>query len=1198
MSKRLLQFLLVFSITFLAQHVQAQVEFVENKGQWDSRVQYRGDFSGGSFFLEKDGFTVAIHNIADLKLVSEQMHGHNINPSTTGQPTILNSHAYKVKFLGGRSYAQNVPDKIQSYYNNYFIGNDQSKWASDCKIAQAVSYQNIYPGVDVRYYSDAGKLKYDIIVHPGGDIDKIAMQYSGVDKLEVKNKELVIGTSVGPVKELYPYSYQVQENGKKQTVNCKYVVTNNIVRFKVTDYDPKSTIVIDPTLIFSSFSGSTAENWGFTATPGPDGSLYGAGIAFGSGFPVSAGAYQTTFGFGVNEDATNPNGYDIAVIKLSPNGANRLFATYIGGSRNEQPHSMICDAQGNLYIAGRSNSNNYPGAATRPSSRTDYDIVITKLNATGTAALGAISIGGDENDGVNIRGKYIKPFGVDATRRNYGDDARSEVILDGAGNVWLASCTQSSNFPTTVGAPQTVFGGGRQDGVILKFNSNLSSILFSTFFGESGDDACFALSQSPISGDMYVAGGTTGTVPGTKTGTIQPSSLGNVEGFITQIKNDGSAIVRTTYQGTSGNDLVYGIQFDKKGFVYIMGTTTGNWTIFNAVYNTPGSKQFISKLQPDLSAYQYSTTFGTVAASPNLSPVAFLVDRCENVYVSGWGGGINIDHGYPSVGTGGMPEVNPIAGIPTADGQDFYFFVLEKNAQSQLFGSHFGQNGSLGDHVDGGTSRFDANGIIYQAVCGCGTPSNPANRFPTTPGVWAGFNNTPGGDGCNLAVMKIEMNFAGIGASVKATIDGIIDTIGCVPLTVKFTDTLAKGKMYIWDYGDGTSKKDTTYAPNNTVAHTYTTVGSYWLTLVSVDSSTCNVADTAKIKVKVGNNNIDGDFSFFKLDSCNSLRYQFVNKTVATVPNYTNQTFLWDFGDKTPLVRTGFGPVIHTYASVGSYIVTLIVDDTTFCNAPDTAVKTLRISPNVQASFLTPSRGCIPYTPVFKNTSQGGTDWIWEFGNGDKSPDFEPIYTYNKTGTYNVRLIAIDTSTCNKRDTSAYFTITVYPVPTANFRWTPNPPVENSLTRFRNLSSGANRYLWKFGDEESSTAFEPTHQYNATGTFRATLYAYNVANCVDSFTQDIPILIVPLLDVPNAFTPGRFGENAVVKVKGFGIGKLTWKIFNRWGQVVFSTSDRNEGWDGTFKGALQPMDVYTYTLDVEFTDGQKLRKTGDISLLR
>ncbi len=1198
--KILLHFITILSAIFIVHHVSyGQVQFVQNKGQWDSKVQYRADFSTGSFFLEDQGFTVDLHNPADLKILSEQMHGHNANPATMGQPIVVNSHAYTVSFLGGKSFVQSTADKIQPYYNNYFSGNDKSKWAGGCKIAQAVSYQNIYPNVDVRYYSDGGKMKYDIIIHPGGDVDKIALQYRGIDKLEVLNKELLIKTSVGAIKELYPYSYQIGE-GKRNTVNCKYVVKNNIVRFKVTEYDPKSTLVIDPTLIFSTFTGSTAENWGYTATPGPDGSLFAGGIAFNTGYPISPGAYQTTYGGGVNEDGNG--GYDIAIMKFSPDGVNRVYATYLGGSRNEQPHSMICDAQGNLFVAGRSNSTNYPG--TLSGAGGGYDIVITKLNAAGSAILGSIKIGGSSNDGVNIRGKYLPPDGADATRRNYGDDARSEVILDNGGNILLASSTQSNDFPVTPGTPiQTNFGGGRQDGVILKLTPSLSTILFSTYFGGSGDDACFVLSQNPVTGKIYVAGGTTSNnLQGTNPLVMQATYQGGAtDGFITEIANDGSALIRTTYQGTGGNDLIYGIQFDKFGFPYIMGTTTGAWTVQvaqgqSSIFNNAGSKQFISKLDSNLSVYKYSTTFGTNAAVPNLSPIAFLVDRCQNVYVSGWGGGINIFKSYPSAGTSGMPEVNPLPGIPPADGQDLFFFVLEKDGKSQLFGTHFGQNGGFGDHVDGGTSRFDANGIIYQAVCGCG---DGGRLFFTTPGVWSGSNNTPNGDGCNEAAVKIEMNFAGIGASVKATINGVIDTIGCVPLTVRFTDTLAKGKMYIWDYGDQYDTRiDTTFAPNNSTSHTYTRVGQYRLMLVSIDSATCNISDTAYVIVKVGNNNIDADFSFFKLDSCNSLRYQFVNQTVATVPTYTSQSFLWDFGDNTPKVRAGFGPVIHTYASTGSYKVTLLVDDTTFCNAPDSAVKTLRISPNVKAIFSAPSRGCVPFTLKFKNLSLGGTDWIWDFGNGDGSTDFEPTYTYNSTGIYKVRLIAIDTSTCNKRDTSAYFTITIFAIPKAGFSWTPNPPQVNALTRFTNLSNNANRYLWNFGDGETSTEVNPSHQYNTTGTFRATLYAYNVANCVDSITQDVPILIVPLLDVPNAFTPGRFGENGIVKVKGFGIGIMNWKIYNRWGQVVFATTNRNEGWNGLFKGVLQPMDVYTYTLDVEFTDGQKLRKTGDISLLR
>jgi len=1217
-------FLLITAIFFVALTVNAQMEFIENKGQWDSKVKYRGDFTTGAFFLESKGFTVDLHNAADLQQLSEQQHGYIPASTSSGTGTSYNrasaipspntfpsttvhSHAYKVTFLGGNNNSEIVPDKIQSDYNNYFIGNDQTKWAANCKIYQAITYKNVYPNIDVRYYTEGNSLKYDLIVHPGGNPDAIAMRYDGVDKLEIKNKDLVIGTSVGEIKELYPYSYQFVA-GNKQTVECKYVLTNNMVRFKVQHYSPAETLIIDPQLIFSSYTGSPQDNWGYTATPGPDGSFFAGGIAFGSGYPVSLNAYQTTYGGGINEDQTGA--YDIAIFKFSSNGRQRSYATYIGGDRNEQPHSMICDPQGNLIVAGRTSSHNFPGTPTRPASTIDYDIFAIKLNAAGTGALGAVRIGGTANDGVNIRAKYAPDNGnpvADATRRNYGDDARSEVILDGAGNVYVASCTQSSDFPVTQNTPiQATFGRGRQDGVILKFTPNLNAVLFSTYFGGSGDDACFVMALSPTTGNLYVAGGTTSSdLPGDKTNVISSTyQSGESDGFVTEIMPDGSGIIKTTYAGTAGNDLVYGIQCDKFGFPYIMGTTTGNWKVVNAGYSNLGGKQFISKLQPDLSDYVYSTVFGTNSPVPNLSPIAFLVDRCQNVYVSGWGGGINNLKLYPSAGTFGLPLMNELTDpgtgkpITVADGQDFYFFVLKKDAQSQLFGSFFGRFGGVGDHVDGGTSRFDANGVIYQALCSC--EGGNGGPFPITANVWSSSNRS---NNCNEAAAKIEMNFAGVGASVKATIDGVVDTIGCVPLTITFTDTLAKGKMYIWNYGDPSSpKKDTTFAPDNTTSHTYNNVGSYRLMLVSIDSTTCNIADTAYITVKVGNNQVVPNFSFVKLDSCTSLRYRFDNLTTAPLPKYTNQTFIWDFGDGSPRIRSGFVSQIHTFPSTGSYNITLVVDDTTFCNSPDSLTKKLRINPNVKATFTTPTRGCVPYTPVFTNTSLGGTDWIWDFGDGTSSTDFEPVHTYNLVGSYDVRLIAKDTTTCNKIDTSAYFTITVYPIPTADFTWSPNPPIENTKTSFNNLSSGATRYLWDFGDGEGSTEVNPVHQFNKTATYHVALVAFNDADCSDTVVKDVPILIRPLLDVPNAFTPGRFSgnsyNNGIVKVEGFGIGKMKWIIRNRWGQVVFSTTNVKQGWDGTVKGVLQPTDVYVYTLDVEFTDGQKLVKTGDITLLR
>jgi gliding motility-associated-like protein len=198
-------------------------------------------------------------------------------------------------------------------------------------------------------------------------------------------------------------------------------------------------------------------------------------------------------------------------------------------------------------------------------------------------------------------------------------------------------------------------------------------------------------------------------------------------------------------------------------------------------------------------------------------------------------------------------------------------------------------------------------------------------------------------------------------------------------------------------------------------------------------------------------------------------------------------------------------------------------------------------------------------------------------------------------------LIANDPNTCNVTDTTTAV-ITVFPIPTANFTFSPDPPVENTATSFNNLSSpDATNFKWYFGDGDSliTTSRLPVkHQYNETGTFNACLVAINPAGCADTVCQDVRAVIVALVDVPNAFTPKSGDINSKVFVRGFGISKMRFIIWNRWGQRVFETNDRNIGWDGKFNGVIQPMDVYVYTLDVEFFDGTETTKKGDISLIR
>jgi len=1217
---------------------QNYLEFVENKGQWDKKILYLANTGIGSIALQADGYRVLLHNEYDLEKVNphphpgKHQHKTDIDKKTTSldpsrgggeggggsnENLVLRSHAYQVRFLNANPNPQIVPDKALPTYNNYFLGNDSTKWATNVKIYQGVTFKNVYPNIDIRYYASSGKLKYDLIVHPGGDINNVSLYFDGIDGLKIKEGKLSIKTSVLEVQEESPYTYQLLRNTRNE-IPCNFEVRGNIVRFKLNGtYNKDAMLVVDPSIVFYGYTGSTADNWGFTATYDGQGNFYGGGIVFRTGqFPTNNGAFQTTFQGGVTEGEIS--GTDIAIIKFDASGANRIYATYLGGAGNEQPHSLVADAAGNLFIAGRTSS-----AATYPVRGPGlygrggglFDIIISKLSANGSTLMSSVRIGGSGNDGVNVRPNYLSPTSAETTRRNYGDDARSEIILDAGGNPILASVTQSIDFPVTPGAFQTTPGPASstrfQDGVVLKLTPDLGTLLFSSYLGGNGDDAAFVVATHPQNGNIYVAGGTASTdFPGNKSGVLFATNQGNVDGFVSQISPDGTQLIRTSYFGTNGIDLIYGIQFDRFGFPYIMGTTTVAWPVINAPVNANGSqvsgKQFISKLRADLSGFIYSTNFGTTTGNtPNISPTAFLVDRCQNVYVSGWGG--TVLPGFPSAGTRGMITTGDQLKNGT-DGDDLYFYVLERDATRILFASFFGAttgaSGSPGgDHVDGGTSRFDANGTIYQSICSCkGNENNPAGYLRGTAGVWSPtnpLNPSSGSSGsCNLMAIKIAFNLAGVGAGISASINGMRDTAGCVPMTVQFSDTLAQGRAYYWNFNDGSPEVRTT---TPTIAHTFNTIGVYRVRLVSVDSTTCNQTDTAYLTLRVRGDEASLAFTSTKLPPCESLAFQFNNTSVAPAGKpFTNQSFRWDFGDGNTRIA-GPGVVTHTYAAGGTYDVKLVLIDTSYCNHPDSLVQQVRIAPNVDARFTTPAVGCAPYNAVFRNTSLAGQQFQWSFGDGTTSTATNPTHLYANPGTYTVRLIAIDNATCNITDT-AFQTITVSGSPTATFTYSPNPTEPNTAISFNNSSIGATSFKWLFGDGDSTLGNNidapVRHLYNQTGTYNACLIAFNAAGCSDTTCQSISVTVNVTANVPNAFSPNGDGNNDRIFVRGYGIGKMTWRIYNRWGVQVYVSNNPAEGWDGTYKGKLQPQEVYHYTLQIEFTNGDKISKKGDITLLR
>jgi gliding motility-associated-like protein len=1188
-----LYFFILSSFLSKANPSYNSIEFIENRGQWEGSFVYKALTSGSDVFLRKDGFTYLVGASSNSYKVHEYKHGR------LKEPQVLSYHAYTITFENAINPVITGSKEKPNYYN-YYLGNDPSKWKSAIHPALAIDYQHLYSGIDMHIATDeVGQMKYEFIVSPGSNPQQIQMKYNGQDGLSIKDGNLVIKTSVGEVMEMKPYVYQYL-NGERVEVNCKYKITGSTVSFIFPKgYDAGANLVIDPTVKFSTFTGSTADNWGFTATYDNQGNFYAGGFAHSVGYPVTPGAFQSTFGGG---STTTNSKYecDIAITKFDATGTQNLYSTYIGGADNDQPHSLVVDAANNLIIAGRTYSTNYPttAGAFRTANAGLCDIVVTKLNNTGTALIGSTYVGGNNDDGVNFDSDE---FILGNLKHNYGDDARSEVIIDNNNNVYVAACSKSSNFPTANASQGT--SGGAQDAVVFKLNPNLTQMIWGTYLGGSSDDAAYVLSLDKTQTHVFVGGGTGSPNFPTTGGTFKATFQGGIaDGYIVRYLNSGAYTrERITFLGQTNYDQCYGVQVDNDDNVYAMGQTVGGGFPIQvaptapSIYSNAGGSQFIIKLDKDLTTNIYSTVFGAGNSSHiDISPVAFLVDTCQNVYISGWGGTLGITTNGSS--TTGLPTTAPTAGqsplTNTTDGSDFYFFVLSKNGINLLFGGFFGRTSTdlgKGEHVDGGTSRFDKNGIIYQAICGgcAGNPGIPASSFPVTTG-----SGTPSSNNCNLAALKIEFNLGAVAAKAKAEPNAVL----CLGESINFSNSSSNATSYEWDFGDG-SPIDNQQVPN---PHTYTSIGTYSVRLIAINPNACKVRDTVILVVSVDTNTIKAGFNAIKIDSCGPYTAKIVNTSkFSKTPAST--TFTWDFGDgKT---ATGANPPVHSYNDTGTYTITVVMTDTTACNSPDTISKKVHYSNIFVKSDFDAPDACERTEISFSNSSKNALTYFWYFGDKDTSSKQNPLHTYDTAGQYTVRMYAFNPETCNRID-STIKVINIKPTPVAEFDFSPNPSERNKETTFTNKSSGATAgYLWDFGDKIGSEETNPIHLYKRTGNYTVCLVAKNTEGCADTACKTVEAIIQPLAELPSGFSPNGDGKNDVFYVRGAGIEKFNLKVYNRWGQLIFEVTDGQAndpkyGWDGSYKGKQQEMEVYAWVLSGSFTDETTFYRKGNVTLLR
>ncbi len=1181
---------LTVSIISFSQVQKASFDFNENKGQLNKVVKYHCKLHIGDIYFKDNQFSFDLFSAEELDVFYSHKHHKGNDTEDHEDSQILNKHVYNMKFLGANSNNTIVTSKKNKYYRNYYQGNNPDRWASNVQSYQKIGYQNIYNGIDINIYSTNNHLKYDFVVAVGAETDDIKVEYEGVKNLKLENGGLEIILSNGVVRELKPYAYQIIDD-KQHEVVCEFVIEDNILSYNFPyGYDSGKKLVIDPTLVFATLTGSPTDNWGFTATYDDAGNFYAGGIALGNGtgpnfgltanYPVTGGAYQTTFaGF-----------VDVAISKFSTNGSALIYSTYIGGSEMEEPHSLIVDDQDNLIIMGATSSTNFPvdpnayqttfGGGSFLSNldginwNNGSDIFISKLDATGSTLIGSTYLGGTGNDGLSLDGQL---------NFNYADHARGEVILDGNNDVYIASSTNSANFPTTPSSHSQSLSGG-YDGVVCKLNPTLSNLTWSTYIGGSQGDAAFSVRIDTVNSKTFICGGTVSNNIGATAGVIGPTYSGAVDGYIAKFDNTNGSLDALSYIGTNAYDQSYIIEVDQYQDVYVVGQTKGAYPVSPTIYNNPGSAQFIHKVNNDLTVTDFSTVFGDGSnLTIDISITAFLVDNCDNIYVGGWGGNVSPAQ---EGNTLGLPTTaNAIQS--TTDGSDFYFIVLDRDAQNLLYATYYGSPTAL-EHVDGGTSRFDKNGTIYQAVCAaCG-----GNNFPTTPGAYSTVN---GATNCNYGGIKIDMDFQGVIANAIPP----PNQIQCgAPYNLNFSAGTPAPPNNYWDFGDGLG----TAVDDNNPAYTYADTGSYTVMYVAIDSATCNIVDTAYFNVTVLlNDSLDAQFSFPVPDPCADSMLVQLDFTGSGA-----DSLFWDMGNGTTFINDT--SITYYYTTPGTYILTFEAYDT-LCNNSLTLIDTVFFNPvfsTVNAVPPPPILLCsTPYIVNFTGNTPSSPNSYWDFGDFvGTDTTANPTYTYGAAGNYTVMYVAIDSSTCNIADT-VYFPVVLTVAPPFSATLDFDPPLPcSSLDSFTVdllfTGSGADSLVWDLGDGTQITNIDSlTYLYSNSGTYTVTMTAYNfLCNFVETIQNEVTFIDFKGTEsiIPNVFTPNGDGMNDELQFVGIDqTAEYSIQIFNRWGNKVYEGTDALAHWDGTGH------DDGTYFYILKYTDvcsSEEKMEKGTVTLLK
>ena len=914
-----------------------------------------------------------------------------------------------IVFVGSNNDCSIQHEDVSLFPVNYFLG----ELKSEVKTKQAYSsilMKSVYNGIDIKYYFQEGKLKYDIIAKANSNLSDIKMQVEGDSKFSLVNDQQIrLNNFNSPIEDKISYSYQVVD-GVNQNVQVKFNLKSDLIGFVAVDWNKKSNLIIDPSLIFSTYVGGSDDDYEYTGGISKDtsGNIVVTGRSLSTNFPTTAGSYLTV-----------ANGYlDCVVFKLNPIGNALEFATYIGGNNADAGYtSLVNPNTDEIFIGGSTRSSNFPSVS--PAYQTSYggggyDGFVLKLNNSGSTLLQSSFVGNSYDDLINsicfdnnfdivfvgqTKGNFINTgsgyqvnfiggtwdlfVGRISQSLNvlteasmlggYQEDHAHAVKVDSSGNVYVMGIT-GGDFPTTANCYDNSYNGALWDVFCAKFKWNLTQLIYSTYVGSSGQDWAWNSMDVDFNGNMFVTGYTNANDFPITPGVYQPFYAGGYDIFVFKLNSTGTALLYSTYFGSNGDDQGWGIDIQGESPI-ITGYTELGLPIQLCSYaqtSTGIQDAFVLKFDSTFTNIEYSNCFGGTDYDCGVN---ILVD------------------GYDCT----------IAGI--------------------------------------------TNSTDFSTSANC-------------------YDNTANG-GEDFFVLKYQFD------SLPPTAQFISDTIVCINDSVQFNNLTLNGQNYLWDFGDNTNS--TLYEPK----HLYTQPGSYFVVLI-VDN--CLGVDVIYKSIEV-----------VSVPSA-TFNYQInCNREVLLSADSISQNYYWDFG--------GLGSSLNdtaqfAFANSDSVFVTLITSNSFSC--ADT-LSQLVVSNIPVASYSTIIDSCTMDIQILPDQTVSNSIYNWTIAGSVIQNTGQPInLNLDSIFDFTIQLI-VSANGCSDTLIQNYH---LDSLPKAQF--TTNVNCDNSV-QFTNTSTNFQTSNWYFGNGDSSSIDNPNYTYSTSGNYLVSLITTSNAGCVDTTSQQINI---------------------------------------------------------------------------------------------